>query len=82
MQELLKQNNTVLRHEIEQLRRSLTDVQGNIPDEFHAYTERITNECDILHQRVLRNLEYLEFGLRKSPQRYFERNRISNPSLL
>ena len=63
MQELLKQNNTALRHEIEQLRRSLTDAQGNIPDEFHAYTERITNECDILHQRVLRNLEYLEFGL-------------------
>lgn len=63
MQELLKQNNTALRHEIEQLRQSLIDAQGDIPDELRAYTERIANECDILHQRVLRNLEYLEFGL-------------------
>ena len=63
MQKLLKQNNTALRHEIEQLRRSLIDAQGDIPDELYAYTERIANECDILHQRVLRNLEYLEFGL-------------------
>lgn len=63
MQKLLKQNNTALRHEIEQLRRSLIDAQGDIPDELRAYTERIANECDILHQRVLRNLEYLEFGL-------------------
>ena len=63
MQELLKQNNIALRHEIEQLRRSLIDAQGHFPDKLHAYTERITNECDILHQRVLRNLEYLEFGL-------------------
>ena len=63
MQELLKQNNIALCHEIEKLRRSLIDTQGNIPDELHAYTERITNECDILHQRVFRNLEYLEFGL-------------------
>ena len=63
MQKLLKQNNTALRHEIEQLRRSLIDAQGDIPDELRAYTERIANKCDILHQRVLRNLEYLEFGL-------------------
>ena len=63
MQELLRENNIALRHEIEQLRRSLMDAQGNVPDKLHAYTEWIIKECDILYQRVLRNLEYLEFGL-------------------
>lgn len=64
MQELLKQNNIALRHEIEQLRRSLIEAQGDSSDELHTYTEQIINACDILHRRVLRNLEYLEFGLR------------------
>lgn len=62
MQELLKQNNIALLHEIEQLQRDLTDARENVPDELQNYTERITNECDLLHQRVLRNLTYLELG--------------------
>ena len=62
MQELLKQNNIALLHEIEQLQGDLTDAHGNVPDELQRYAEWITNKCDLLHQRVLRNLKYLELG--------------------
>ena len=63
MQELLKQNNIALLHEIEQLQHSLIDAQANVPGELQTYTTWIIGECDILHQRVLRNLEDLGFGL-------------------
>ncbi|MYA98218.1 hypothetical protein F4X90_00865, partial [Candidatus Poribacteria bacterium] len=62
MQELLKQNNIALRHEIEQLQGSLIEASENLPEELHAYTEWIAKECKFHHQRVLDNLEYLEFG--------------------
>ncbi len=63
MQELLKQNNIALLHEIEHLQRSLRDAQTNVPEELQTYTTWIIGECHVLHQRVLRNLEDLEFGL-------------------
>lgn len=62
MQELLKQNNIALCHEIEKLQKGLTDARENVPEELQAYTAQITDECDLLYQRVLRNLKYLEFG--------------------
>ena len=61
MQELLEQNNIALCHEIEQLQRSLTEAQINVPAELQTYIVQITNECDVLYQRVLQNLKYLEF---------------------
>ena len=63
MQELLTQNNIALLHEIEQLQHSLIEAQVNVPSGLRTYTTWIIKECNILHQRVLRNLEYLEFGL-------------------
>ena len=63
MQELLRQNNIALLHEIEQLQHSLIEAQVNVPSGLRTYTTWIIKECDILHQRVLHNLEYLEFGL-------------------
>ena len=63
MQELLKQNNIALRHEIEQLQSSLTEASKNLPEELQAYTAWITEECTLLYQKVLDNLEYLEFRL-------------------
>ena len=63
MQELLRQNNIALLHEIEQLQRGLIDAQEKVPEELRAYMKRITSECDLLYQRVLDNLKYLEFGL-------------------
>ena len=62
MQELLKENNIALCHEIEQLQGSLTKASKNLPEELHAYTEWIAKECKFLHQKVLDNLKYLEFG--------------------
>ena len=62
MRELLTQNNIALRHGIEQLQRSLTNAHSNIPVELKIYAERITNDCEILHARVLRNLESLKLG--------------------
>ena len=63
MQELLTQNNIVLLHEIEQLQHNLIEAQVNVPSGLRTYTTWIIKEGNILHQRVLRNLEYLEFGL-------------------
>ena len=63
MPELLKENNIALRHDIEHLQRSLTDAQGDTPKELQSYIEKITNKCNVLYQRVLNNLKYLEFGL-------------------
>ena len=60
MQELLKQNNDALCHEIEQLQHLLSESEKDAPDELHAYITQIKKECDTLHQRVLRNLKYLE----------------------
>ena len=63
MQKLLKQNNIALLHEIEHLQRSLIDAQGNIPEKPQIYTTWIIKECDLLYQRALNNLKYLEFEL-------------------
>lgn len=60
MQELLKQNNNALCHEIEQLQYLLLESGENAPDELNAYITQIKKECDALHQRVLRNLKYLD----------------------
>ena len=60
MQELLKQNNNALCHEIEQLQYLLSESGENAPDELNAYITQIKRECDALHQRVLRNLKYLD----------------------
>lgn len=49
-------------HEIEKLGRDLTEAKGNILDELEVYAEHIRNECDLLHQRVILNLKYLELG--------------------
>lgn len=62
MQELLKENNIALHHEIEQLQSSLTEASENLPEELHAYMVWIAKECKFLHQKVLDNLKYLEFG--------------------
>lgn len=62
MRELLTQNNIALSHGIEQLQRSLTHAHSNIPVELKIYAARITNDCEILHARVLRNLESLKLG--------------------
>ena len=63
MQELLKENNIVLRHEIEQLQRSLTEARGDTPKELQSYIKQIIDKCNVLYQRVLDNLKYLEFGI-------------------
>ena len=63
MQELLTQNNIALLHEIEQLQHSLIEAQVDLPLRLRTYTTQIIKECNTLHQRVLRNLAYLEFGL-------------------
>ncbi len=60
MQEILKQNNIALCHEIEQLQRLLLESEEVAPDELHGYITEIKKECDTLHQRVLRNLKYLD----------------------
>ena len=62
MQELLRQNNIALCHEIEQLQGSLTEASENLPEELYAYTAWIAKECKFLHQKVLDNLKYLGFG--------------------
>lgn len=62
MQELLKQNNIALLHEIEKLVNDLIDAQRNVLDELKSYAEHITKACELLHQRVILNLKYLELG--------------------
>lgn len=47
-------------HEIEQLQHLLSESEVDAPDELNAYITQIKKECDNLHQRVLRNLKYLE----------------------
>ena len=62
MRELLKQNNDALCHEIEQLQNLLSESEKDAPDELHSYITQIKKDCDTLHQRVLRNLKYLELN--------------------
>ena len=62
MQELLKQNNVVLLHEIEKLQRSLMEVRDDVPEELKAYTQWVSEECGNLRNAVFLNLRYLESG--------------------
>ena len=49
-----------MRHEIEQLQRSILESEGNTLEELRAYIVQIKKECSNLHQRALQNLKYLE----------------------
>ena len=62
MQELLKQNNVALLHEIEKLQRSLIQVINNVPEELEGYTQWVTKACENLKKDVEQNLIYLQAG--------------------
>ena len=62
MQELLKQNNVALLHEIRKLQHSLRQASNSLPDELKGYTDWVTKICEGFKQSVLQNLKYLKSG--------------------
>lgn len=62
MQELLKQNNVALLHEIRKLQHSLRQANNSLPDELKGYTDWVTKICEGFKQSVLQNLKYLKSG--------------------
>jgi len=63
LRDILRQNNRALRHEIEQLQRTLNEARNKIPEELKAYSDRIVTDCEKLHQACVQNLQDLDLEL-------------------